>query len=159
MITQLRQAHAPLRDDIVTLDRALTILLDATADHSAVPKMINSLTAANFVWQLRVNCDFYCNHLTLHHTIEDQRMFPTMARRFPELKPVIGELKAQHEAIGELVDEAKAASLHLTADHESVARARTAIGTLATHLRAHLADEETAMFPYFRTMTQDWHLG
>ncbi len=159
MIEQLRQVHEPLRADIEVLEKALQLLSDETADLTRIPEMIDNLTIADFVWQLRVNCDFYCNTLTLHHTIEDQRMFPVMTRNFPELAPAVERLQAEHKLVGEIVSEAKRASLALSTESSTVNRAHAAISELADHMQSHLDFEEATLFPYFRRMDRDWHYG
>lgn len=159
MVEQLRQVHEPLRADVEVLEQALVLLADETADRSSIPDMISGLTIADFVWQLRVNCDFYCNTLTLHHTIEDQRMFPVMTRNFPELAPAVERLQSEHKAVGEIVSEAKRASLQLSTDPTTVERARAAFTELADHMQSHLDFEEATLFPYFRKMDHDWHYG
>lgn len=159
MIAELLSVHDLLRADIVVLERALELLSDETADNEQIPEMIAGLTVAKFVWQLRVNCDYYCNLLTGHHSLEDQRMFPVMVREFPELAPTVARLKTEHDQVHGLVRETRSASLNLTQEHATVERARTAISTLAEHLRAHLAFEEDSLFPYFRRMKTNWHFG
>ncbi|MET9489799.1 hemerythrin domain-containing protein [Nocardia sp. NPDC006630] len=103
-----------------------------------------------------MNCDFYCDVLTAHHSLEDHRMFPVMQRTFPELAPVIERLHAEHEAVATLITETKSAALSLSAEHASVDRARAAITALAGHLMAHLDFEEQSLFPKMHT---DWHYG
>ncbi|MFC9998603.1 hemerythrin domain-containing protein [Nocardia sp. NPDC127526] len=159
MIDDLRAVHDSLRRDIAVLDRALTLLDDSTADPSAVPTMISGLTIAQFEWQLRVNCETYCNILTGHHSLEDHRMFPVMLRRFPELAPAIERLYKEHEAVVGLITATSSAARDLGTGHPAVTRARRTIETLRDHLLAHLAFEEETLFPYFATMTTDWHLG
>ncbi|WP_067823454.1 hemerythrin domain-containing protein [Nocardia inohanensis] len=159
MIAQLLQIHNPMRADIEVLDEALALLSNATADSSRVPEMIAGLTVAKFLWQLRVNCDYFCNVLNGHHDLEDHRMFPVMLRRFPELGPAVARLRSEHRQVHQLVTETKSAALNLTEEHRTVERAHAAIKNLAEHLRAHLKFEEDTMFPYFRRMDTDWHLG
>ena len=40
----------------------------------------------------------FCHHLTLHHTIEEQHIFPVLARKQPAFKKEL-ELLTQHKAI------------------------------------------------------------
>ncbi|WP_405485145.1 hemerythrin domain-containing protein [Nocardia sp. NBC_00511] len=159
MVEELLAVHRPLRADIVVLGCALEILTDATGDHSAVPEMINGLTIADFVWQLRLNCDYYCNVLTAHHSLEDHRMFPVMLRTFPELASAIERLYAEHADVVDLIRETRSATANLTTEPDTVDRARVAVSVLADHLTAHLDFEESTLFPYFRRMDSDWHYG
>lgn len=86
-------------------------------------------------------------------------MFPTIGRRFTHLLPDLARLKKQHKEIGPLVNAVQRASLNLTPDPAAVERASLAIKALAEHVRTHLDDEESVMFPAFRMMDRDWHYG
>jgi hypothetical protein len=48
---------------------------------------------------LLAHCTAFCSALTEHHRGEDEHVFPVLARRFPELAPVIGKLAEDHELI------------------------------------------------------------
>ncbi|MBE1465301.1 hemerythrin domain-containing protein [Kibdelosporangium phytohabitans] len=49
--------------------------------------------------KLQAHCLTFCAALTKHHTGEDAGVFPVLAQRFPELKPVVDELVRDHEII------------------------------------------------------------
>ncbi|MEU6975643.1 MULTISPECIES: hemerythrin domain-containing protein [unclassified Streptomyces] len=53
--------------------------------------------------ELRAHCLAFCSALTRHHTAEDEGVFPTLARRHPELRPVLDELSRDHEQVTELL--------------------------------------------------------
>ena len=42
--------------------------------------------------------DQFCHHLTLHHTIEEQHIFPVLAKKMPAFKKEL-ELLSQHKEI------------------------------------------------------------
>lgn len=44
--------------------------------------------------------DQFCHHLTVHHTIEEQHIFPILARKMPAFKKEL-ELLTQHKRIHE----------------------------------------------------------
>lgn len=159
MVAQLRAAHEPLRQDIVVLGRALGLLAESDTSHDEIRTMVAGLTVADALWRLKTNCEQYCLHLTLHHQIEDQRMFPTVLREFPELEDVMARLHEEHEQVAVLVDETKAAAAALDRDPATIERTRQALATLEGHLRSHLDYEEASLFPYFRRMQRDWHFG
>jgi hemerythrin-like domain-containing protein len=48
---------------------------------------------------LRAHCLSFCSALTRHHTGEDRVAFPEIAEEFPELRPVISQLKTDHNRI------------------------------------------------------------
>ncbi|MDF2899069.1 MAG: cation-binding protein, partial [Rhodococcus erythropolis] len=82
-----------------------------------------------------------------------------MTRNFPELAPAVERLQAEHKLVGEIVSEAKRASLALSTESSTVNRAYAAISELADHMQSHLDFEEATLFPYFRRMDRDWHYG
>jgi hypothetical protein len=46
--------------------------------------------------KLQAHCLSFCAAVTRHHTGEDEGAFPALARQFPELRPVLQELAADH---------------------------------------------------------------
>jgi hemerythrin-like domain-containing protein len=159
MVAELLTVHDMFRRDIAVLEQTLELLSGETVDIGKVPELISGMTTAKFVWQLRLNCDYYCNALSGHHQLEDHRMFPTMLRKFPELAPAIERLKSEHNAVHVLIGKVQSASLNLTTEHDTAETARALIADLATQLRAHLQFEQDSLFPYFRRMDADWHYG
>ncbi|MER8044568.1 hemerythrin domain-containing protein [Streptomyces sp. NPDC094032] len=53
--------------------------------------------------ELRAHCLAFCSALTRHHTAEDEGVFPALALRHPELRPVLDELSRDHEQVTELL--------------------------------------------------------
>lgn len=49
--------------------------------------------------ELQAHCLAFCSALTRHHTAEDEAVFPAMARRFPELAPVLEQLAHDHHMV------------------------------------------------------------
>jgi iron-sulfur cluster repair protein YtfE (RIC family) len=160
MVEELRMAHRPLRRDITQLGVAIVMLEEAALAAEPVREIVAGLTVGQFAWQIKTRCGYFCDHLSLHHGIEDARMLPVMQRQFPELRSVIARLKDEHEQVSVLILEISAAARHLSSDDaESVNRLRGYLERLATLLAAHLDYEEASLFPYFNRMTQDWHRG
>ncbi|TCO56675.1 hemerythrin domain-containing protein [Actinocrispum wychmicini] len=52
---------------------------------------------------LRAHCLTFCAAVTRHHTGEDTGAFVTLARHYPQLRPVLAELTRDHEQIAELL--------------------------------------------------------
>lgn len=166
MVEQLTAAHRPLRSDVAALRAGLERLRDAMKGSPAdgvqadVRKMLGGLTVASATWQLQSGCQFYCQHLSLHHTIEDQRMLPVMAREFPELRPTVARLRRDHEEVLQMIRHLVRASDELDpSDITTIERVHGLVVTLADHLDRHLEFEEESLFPYFRKMKRDWHHG
>ncbi|MCU1643071.1 MAG: hypothetical protein JWN03_3346 [Nocardia sp.] len=160
MVAQLRAIHQELRRDLAAIQQAIGLLAEESADHAEVAALINGLTVADFAWQLRVNCDYYCLGVNRHHAIEDDAMLPVMRRRFPEeLGAVVDRLSAEHHAVARLTTTTRRAAINLTADAADIAELRQLLTDLGDHLLAHLDYEEASLFPYFLRMDTDWHYG
>jgi iron-sulfur cluster repair protein YtfE (RIC family) len=54
---------------------------------------------------LREHCAAFCRALATHHTSEDARAFPLLAREAPELAPVIAKLEEDHVLIAGLLQQ------------------------------------------------------
>jgi iron-sulfur cluster repair protein YtfE (RIC family) len=160
MVEELRLAHRPLRSDIAQLGVAIGMLEEAALAAEPVREIVAGLTVGQFAWQIKSRCEYFCDHLSLHHGIEDQRMLPVMQRQFPQLRSVITRLKDEHEQVSVLILEINVAARNLRGDDaDSVGRLRGNLERLATLLAGHLDYEEASLFPYFEQMTQDWHRG
>jgi iron-sulfur cluster repair protein YtfE (RIC family) len=160
MVAQLRMAHTPLRTDLAQLGLAIAMLEEAVLATEPVREIVAGLTVGQFAWQIQTRCEYFCDHLSLHHGIEDERMLPVLQRQFPELTPVIMRLRNEHEQVSMLILEIGTAARELRSDDpETVDRLRNYLEQLATLLAGHLDYEESSLFPYFERMTRDWHHG
>lgn len=157
MVAQLRQVHQLLRDDIATLESTLAALRDAAADPEQARELLGDLNIARNAWSLRTHCEYYCDLLTGHHSLEDSRMFPVLLREFPELEPVLRRLGEEHHQVDALIARVRLKAALLDGTPGTAADARAVIGELAQHLRAHLAYEEESLNPYLGRLERDWH--
>jgi hemerythrin-like domain-containing protein len=143
----LQSVHAHLREELQQIRDVVAQVVDGETDVGAARHLINHLTLRQNYWTLGSFCAAYCRVVAIHHTIEDQTMFPGLAAHDPTLAPVIERLSAEHETIGEVltsIDEALVAMVTDPAGLHDVA-ART--DELATQLLAHLAYEEEQLLP------------
>ncbi|SDH41823.1 Hemerythrin HHE cation binding domain-containing protein [Sinosporangium album] len=160
MISDLLAMHRPLRADVAVLRDALGELSLATVDPGRLDRVVKGLTVADLAWQLQYHCQYFCQGLELHHAVEDARMLPTMARRFPELREAVARLRTEHDEVNRLIREiARAAQAMSSDDRASVDSLRDMMAELASHLEKHLDFEEQSLFPYFARMETDWHYG
>ncbi|GAA2643633.1 nitroreductase/quinone reductase family protein [Dactylosporangium fulvum] len=83
---------------------------------------------------LRAHCLAFCGALRAHHTNED-RVFPRIEARFPELRPAIERLRREHTAIARRIAELEDAPDDAVLDR------------LAADLEAHFAFEEEHLTP------------
>ncbi|WP_432993253.1 hemerythrin domain-containing protein [Dactylosporangium sp. CA-233914] len=82
---------AALGNQLIEIHDHLRDLLDDAADLPA------------FSRSLRAHCLAFCTALDRHHTGEERGMFQVLADRYPQLGPVIEELRHDHEQIAELI--------------------------------------------------------
>jgi hemerythrin-like domain-containing protein len=96
-------------------------------------------------WTLGTFCESYCRVVTVHHTIEDQSLFPYLRHHDPRLGPVIDRLQAEHRVIHDVldgVDRALVAFISATDQGAALANLRSAADLLSDSLRSHLSYEE-----------------
>jgi len=116
-----------------------------TLDAGTARSHINEMTMRQNNWTLGTYCESYCRVVTVHHTIEDQSMFPYLRRRDPRLAPVIDRLQAEHRVIHDVldgVDRALVAFVAAGGGAAALAGLRDAADLLSDTLRSHLAYEE-----------------
>ncbi|WP_214410310.1 hemerythrin domain-containing protein [Sphaerisporangium fuscum] len=91
--------------------------------------------------ELRANCLTFCSALTRHHSGEDDGAFPEVAGRFPQLRPVLEELRRDHRLVEDALRrlEALVADLDRQADPAGV---RREIDSLAALMETHFLYEE-----------------
>ncbi|NUR31988.1 MAG: hemerythrin domain-containing protein [Catenulispora sp.] len=92
---------------------------------------------------LQVHCLAFCTAVTRHHTAEDADVFTTLAAEYPELSPVLAELRADHEIIS-------AALVRLRADPSP-----QELDTLAALLETHFTYEERKIVGALNRLTSD----
>ncbi|TMR98971.1 hemerythrin domain-containing protein [Nonomuraea basaltis] len=122
---QLIEVHLWLREEL----DALREDVDAFLAGDARPR------------ELRAHCLTFCSALQRHHTGEDGGAFPELAERFPELGPVLDELRRDHQLVEdslqrlqELLD-----GLDGAADPAAV---RRELDSLAALMETHFVYEE-----------------
>lgn len=93
-----------------------------------------------FTDELRSHCLAFCTGLERHHMGEDHAVFSFLAQRFPELAPVLDELREEHREVARLRNE-------LVARHEPAE-----LGELADAFTAHLDREEAVLVPILNAL-------
>ncbi len=90
---------------------------------------------------LRAHCLAFCSALNRHHTGEDDGAFPELARRFPELRPVLEELRRDHRLVEDCLRRLQDLAGGLDRGADPVA-ARRELDTLAALIETHFVYEE-----------------
>jgi hemerythrin-like domain-containing protein len=80
---QLIEVHLWLREELARLREDV----DSYLDGGERPR------------ELRAHCLTFCSALSRHHTGEDDGAFPVLAEQFPELRPVLEELRRDHHMV------------------------------------------------------------
>lgn len=149
----LCSVHAHLRDELTQIRDVVTQLVDGDTDVEAARNLINQLTVRQNYWTLGSFCAAYCRIVTIHHTIEDQTMFPGLAARVPSLAAVIERLGREHEEIAKVLSGLDEALVAMVTDSAGLHQVQARAEELAIALLAHLAYEEEQLLPAIGRLT------
>ena len=128
------------------------LLLDAIQGGTAAPQaLLERLRTLEMAENLRLFgnlCGRECHVLGMHHTIEEQMMFPGLASRTGNaLSPVLEQLRAEHRVVHDLLGRLEFAADRLvrSPDEASMARCTREFRALVAAVRSHFAYEETEL--------------
>ena len=141
---QLIEVHNALRTELGEIYNLIDQVAAGTMNVGAARSHINQMTMRQNNWTLGTYCESYCRIVTLHHTIEDQPVFPHLRRGDPRIAPVIDRLQQEHHVIHDVLDSVDQALVGLvaTADAAGIAKLRDAADLLSDSLLSHLSYEE-----------------
>jgi alkanesulfonate monooxygenase SsuD/methylene tetrahydromethanopterin reductase-like flavin-dependent oxidoreductase (luciferase family) len=142
---QLIEVHDALRAELDQIYDLIEQVAAGRMDAATARSHINEMTMRQNNWTLGTYCESYCRVVTLHHTIEDQSLFPHLRHRDPRLAPVIDRLQAEHRAIHDVldgIDRALVAFVAAGGGAGALAALRAAADLLSDTLRSHLSYEE-----------------
>ncbi|MCW2738002.1 hemerythrin domain-containing protein [Nocardioides sp.] len=140
----LRMIHDHFRGQLAQLTHAVVELRDGTGDVGAVREGLHRLAPALTEQQVSGLCRQVCRFLTMHHSIEDQSMFPAVAT-LEEYAPVAARLAEEHLDIHEHLERVDDLALAVQSDPSRVPDLVTAVADLRRDLESHFAYEETEM--------------
>ncbi len=139
---QLVEVHNHLRNEMAQIEDVIGQVAAGRADPEAARSVINQLTMRQNYWTLGAFCASYCRLLTLHHTIEDEAVFPALVRGQESLGPVIRQLHQEHEEIAGVLTSLDAALVDMMEDTGKLAEVRDRAEQLSALLLSHLDYEE-----------------
>jgi hypothetical protein len=120
-----------------TMDDRLTAFGNQLVDsHIRLRELLDALRDGTYVGaDLQAHCLTFCSVLGAHHAAEDEGGFPVLGKHYPELRPVLDELRRDHRLVAEVLDRLKDVStMGDGAERE--------LDTLAALLETHLVYEE-----------------
>jgi hypothetical protein len=93
-------------------------------------------------WTVGGLCQRQCVALLEHHLAEDGSIFPHLRRRQPSLQPVLNRLAAEHNVIGEVLEDIDAALIHLAQNPTELGPISDVVDLLTDTMLSHFAYEE-----------------
>ncbi len=139
---ELIQVHDHLRAELAQIDALIEQVAAGTRGVGSARSHISTMTLRQNNWTLGTYCESYCRVVTMHHTLEDQAMFPHLVRGDPRLAPVIERLESEHLTIHGVLEAVDQALVALVSDPGGLTALRTAVDRLSDTLLSHLAYEE-----------------
>jgi hypothetical protein len=136
--------HDHFRQQLGQLTSAVTELRDGTGDVAVVRENLHQLAPALTAQQVSGLCQQVCRFLTMHHTIEDQSMFPAVAT-LEAYAPVAARLAEEHLDIHAHLERVDDLAVAVRTDASRVAELVTAVADLREDLESHFSYEETEM--------------
>jgi alkanesulfonate monooxygenase SsuD/methylene tetrahydromethanopterin reductase-like flavin-dependent oxidoreductase (luciferase family) len=139
----LVDVHDALRAELGRLREVLEQVAAGDSDPAALRTFFNRMAIRQNHWTLGAFCESYCRAVTVHHTIEDQSVFPHLARSDERLGAVLARLAEEHETIATLLDGADEALVGLVSEEpHALGRVREAIDAITDAMGSHFSYEE-----------------
>ncbi len=148
LLGQLKWVHSLVRGELqACLELASDVANGASAE--VVRTRVEALQTRGPLFQLRVNCLYYCRFVHSHHGHEDASLFPAVRRYAPDMAAVVDKLEADHRRVSDLLDAVETAANQLGAPTDVAVRPLLvgALEELSRHLLEHLAYEEEVLGP------------
>lgn len=137
--------HDHLRAELAQLRDLVGQVAAGNRDVGDARSLISTMTMRQNSWTLGTFCETYCRVVSVHHTIEDQGMFPRMRAADAALSPVLDRLEAEHHVIAGILDRVDGALVAMVADPGELTEVQSAVDLLTDALRSHLAYEERVL--------------
>ncbi len=138
----LVQVHDHLRSE---LEQLKGVVAEVAAGHTSpalARSLINRMSMRQNYWSLGAFCAAYCRVLTIHHAIEDSRMFTDLQSRDESLAPVIERLSEEHEMIAGILTRLDEALVLMVDDSSELPGVQAEVERLSEVLLSHLDYEE-----------------
>jgi alkanesulfonate monooxygenase SsuD/methylene tetrahydromethanopterin reductase-like flavin-dependent oxidoreductase (luciferase family) len=140
--TALVEIHDHLRGELVQVRDLIDQVASGALDVGAARSAISQMTVRQNAWSVGAYCQSYCRVVTVHHTIEDVRVFPELRAKDARLAPVLDRLAAEHGVIHGLLETVDEALVSLVTDPTALTPLTHAVDRLSERLGSHLSYEE-----------------
>jgi alkanesulfonate monooxygenase SsuD/methylene tetrahydromethanopterin reductase-like flavin-dependent oxidoreductase (luciferase family) len=135
--------HDHLRGELAQLRDMVEQVAAGSLHPGEARSEISKLTMRQNQWTVGAYCESYCRLVGLHHTIEDQALFPGLSSLDGRLTPVVDRLHSEHVAIASVLARVDAALVALVTFPETgMPEVRAAVDLLTDTLLSHLSYEE-----------------
>lgn len=139
----LVDVHDHLRSELRQVQGLVEQVAAGTLDAGTARSHINAMTMRQNSWTVGAYCASYCRVVTVHHTLEDESVFPHLRRAEPRLTPVLDRLAEEHLAIHGVLERVDQALVAFVAPGGTgTAALREAVDLLSDTLLSHLSYEE-----------------
>jgi Hemerythrin HHE cation binding domain len=138
----LIDVHDMLRTELGELRDLLAQVRDGALDPAAARAGLHAMALRRNDWTVGAFCARYCAFVTAHHGLEDDAIFPHLARSEPSLEPVLDRLHEEHLAIHDAVQAVDRALVEDMGEPDGYAGIQAAIDFLTDALLSHLSYEE-----------------
>lgn len=149
-------AHDRLRSDLGQLGEVVREVLAETRDPGEAREEIQKLSLRQNIWTLGAFCASYCRVTTLHHTREDEDLFPYLRRSDPRLTSVLDRLTEEHHAIQGLIERIDRELVAFAGGQSSPDGLRAAMDLLTDTLLSHLSYEESELIEPMARLGTGW---
>src|SRR3984885_13552970 len=140
---ELVAVHDHLRGELSQLREMIAQVAAGSLDPGTARSEIARLTMRQNQWTVGAYCESYCRLVGMHHTIEDQALFPGLRSLDQRLAPVVDRLHAEHLLIAGVLERVDAALVALvTSPATGMSDLRSAVDLLTGTLLSHLSYEE-----------------
>jgi alkanesulfonate monooxygenase SsuD/methylene tetrahydromethanopterin reductase-like flavin-dependent oxidoreductase (luciferase family)/hemerythrin-like domain-containing protein len=138
----LVDVHNHLRSELEQLRGVVAEVASGHTSPAVARSLINRMSMRQNYWSLGAFCATYCRVLTIHHAIEDSRMFVDLRSRDVSLAPVIERLSEEHEVIAGILTRLDEALVAMVADTDQLPVVQSEVERLSDVLLSHLDYEE-----------------
>ncbi len=138
----LIDVHDMLRKELTELREVVAQVRDGALSAGDARSALGEMALRQNDWTLGAFCSRYCRAVAQHHGLEDEAVFPHLARSDAELEPVIERLSDEHLVIHDAIEGVDRALVHHISHPEDFDSLQAAIDLLTDTLLSHLSYEE-----------------